>query len=96
MYPTYDFTCPILDSVEGVTHALRANEYRDRNAQYDWFQKTLGLRTCNIWDFRYIPVWYTYFKMLTTIIQSSQLQLYSPFQEKIEEIRRGGFGLGMG
>ena len=40
-------------------------------------------------------LWHTYFKMLTTI-QSSQLQLYPPFQEEIEEIRRGGFGLGMG
>src|SRR5258706_12077254 len=53
VYPTYDFTVPILDSTEGVTHALRANEYRDRNPQYEWFQSTVGLRPNLIWDFRY-------------------------------------------
>ena len=51
MYPTYDLCAPILDSIEGVTVALRTNEYRDRNAQYEWMQDALGLRKVAIWDF---------------------------------------------
>ena len=51
IYPTYDFCCPIVDAMEGVTHALRTIEYRDRNPQYEWMLKALNLRKVHIWDF---------------------------------------------
>eukprot|EP01105_Mastigella_eilhardi_P027632 TRINITY_DN863_c0_g1_i2.p1 TRINITY_DN863_c0_g1~~TRINITY_DN863_c0_g1_i2.p1 ORF type:complete len:731 (-),score=242.51 TRINITY_DN863_c0_g1_i2:57-2249(-) len=50
-YPLYDFSIPIVDSAEGVTHALRSSEYHDRNELYDWVPATLKLRAPVIEDF---------------------------------------------
>lgn len=48
-----------MDSLEGVTHALRTNEYRERNAQYQWMIKALGMRGVDIWDFSRLSFIYT-------------------------------------
>eukprot|EP01006_Ploeotia_vitrea_P029989 TRINITY_DN62452_c0_g1_i1.p1 TRINITY_DN62452_c0_g1~~TRINITY_DN62452_c0_g1_i1.p1 ORF type:complete len:719 (-),score=107.26 TRINITY_DN62452_c0_g1_i1:90-2207(-) len=59
VYPTYDFTCPILDSIEGVTDALRTSEYNDRNDQYYWICDALELRKPTIRDFSRLNLEYT-------------------------------------
>jgi len=60
VYPVYNFACPIVDSLEGVTHALRSNEYHDSEEQYFWFLANVpGLRAVKIKDFGRVNFTYT-------------------------------------
>jgi glutamyl/glutaminyl-tRNA synthetase len=56
IYPTYDFTCPILDSIEGVTHAFRSVEYADREEQYNFILDTLNLRKPNLFCYGKVKI----------------------------------------
>ena len=51
VYPSYDFACPIVDYMEGVTHVLRGIEYVDRKDQYKWVLKMVGFHTPSIFCF---------------------------------------------
>jgi glutamyl-tRNA synthetase len=68
-YPTYDFACPIVDSIEEVTHCLRTIEYHDRNALYHWLQKHLGLREVIIYD-------YSRLNLVSTILSKRSLKWF--------------------
>lgn len=59
MYPTYDFACPIVDYIEDVTHTLRTTEYHDRDAQFYWILKKLGLRRPYIWEYSRLNMTHT-------------------------------------
>ena len=50
----YDLACPIIDHIDGITHALHANEYYARHEQYQWFLERLGMPKIEIFDFRYV------------------------------------------
>lgn len=66
MYPTYDFACPIVDAIEGVTHTLRTMEYHDRDPQFYWFIEALNLRKPYIWE-------YSRLNMTNTVLSKRRL-----------------------
>ncbi len=43
IYPMYDFTHCLSDSIEGITHSNCSIEFEDHRALYDWFLDELGV-----------------------------------------------------
>lgn len=93
--PTYDFACPIADSIEGVTIVLRTNEFRDRNAQYLWFLKMLDMEIPEIKDFSRLNFENTILskRKLRTIINDHGLTWDDPRVPTIRGIIRLGLNV---
>lgn len=96
IYPTYDFSCPILDSIQGVTHAMRSIEYTDRDIQYNWFLEKLGLKNKNypkIMNYGKLNFMYTVLskRKLTKLIDANLVEGWSdPRMPTIQGILRKG------
>lgn len=69
VYPTYDFACPIIDHLEGITHMMRTNEYADRIPMYRWLEKVMGYEEIQIYE-------YARLNMVHTILSKRNLKWF--------------------
>lgn len=59
IYPTYDFTHCINDSLENITHSLCTKEFQARRSSYYWLNNTLDLYCPVQWEYGRLNLNYT-------------------------------------
>jgi len=59
IYPMYDFTHCLSDSIEGITHSLCDLDFEDHRPLYDWFLDQLGVHHPQQIEFARLNVSYT-------------------------------------
>ncbi len=59
IYPMYDFTHCLSDSIEGITHSLCSIEFEDHRPLYDWFLDELGVHHPQQIEFARLNLTYT-------------------------------------
>lgn len=56
VYPTYDFSCPIVDSLENVSHVFRSAEFNERDEMYVWILVKLKMNVPKLYHYGKINV----------------------------------------
>ena len=94
MWPTYDLAAPILDSVRGITHAMRSKEYELRDELYFDILDILGLRKPQIVSFSRLEIKNnpTSKRVLRDLVQKKLVDGWDdPRLLTIQGLRRRGF-----
>jgi glutaminyl-tRNA synthetase len=56
IYPSYDYTHCIVDSLENITHSLCTLEFESRRASYYWLLDSLDLYLPYVWEYSRLSV----------------------------------------
>lgn len=95
IYPMYDFTHPISDALEGITHSLCTLEFEDHRPLYDWVLDniTINCHPQQI-EFSRLNLQYTIVskRKLTTLVEEGHVSGWDdPRMPTIAGLRRRGF-----
>jgi glutaminyl-tRNA synthetase len=80
IYPMYDYTHPISDALENITHSLCTLEFQDHRPFYDWLVETLA---DGGFFQRPVPRQYEFSRLNLTYVVMSKRKLRQLVDEKI-------------
>jgi glutaminyl-tRNA synthetase len=94
IYPMYDFTHCLSDSLEGITHSVCTLEFEDRRPLYDWFLNELQVHHPQQIEFARLNLSYTVMskRMLLELVEQGYISGWDdPRMPTISGLRRRGY-----
>ena len=94
IYPMYDFTHCLSDSIERVTHSICTLEFEDHRPLYDWFLDALGVYHPQQIEFARLNITHTVLskrKLLALVEQGRVRGWDDPRMPTISGLRRRGY-----
>ncbi|GAB4470583.1 MAG: glutamine--tRNA ligase/YqeY domain fusion protein [Anaerolineales bacterium] len=93
IYPMYDYTHCVSDSIEGITHSICTLEFEDHRPLYDWFLDELGIYHPQQIEFARLNLSYTVMskrKLLQLVKEGHVRGWDDPRMPTISGLRRRG------
>jgi len=94
IYPSYDYTHCIVDSLENITHSLCTLEFESRRASYYWLLDSLDLYLPYVWEYSRLSVANTVMskRKLNLLVTQNYVDGWDdPRLHTLAGIRRRGF-----
>jgi glutaminyl-tRNA synthetase len=94
IYPMYDFTHCLSDSIEGVTHSICTLEFENNRELYDWYLDQLGVYHPQQIEFARLALTYTVMskRVLKQLVESGQARGWDdPRMPTLSGMRRRGY-----
>ncbi len=94
IYPMYDYTHPISDSLEGITHSICTLEFEDHRPLYDWSLGELDIFRSRQIEFARLNLTYTVMskRKLLQLVQEGLVSSWDdPRMPTISGLRRRGY-----
>ncbi len=75
IYPSYDFTHCLVDSLENITHSLCTLEFESRRASYYWLLDVLNLYKPLVWEYSRLNITHTVLskRKLNTLVREKHV-----------------------